>query len=113
MKQKSKRLFAIFSLVLSYVIAGCAAGPHSYLRSSGLKGDSLAKVAIIPFANLSPERDADKKVTYTMITHLLSSNYFDVVEMGETEKAIQDSKARKDQNLSVENIVAIGKATGA
>lgn len=93
--------------------SGCATHPSSYFRNGTSNSIERIRVAIIPFNNLSSQRDADMKITYALITHLLRSNFFDVVEIGETKKAMQDAKVRKDEELTVEQIKSIGNRIDA
>jgi TolB-like protein len=95
------------------MLQGCATGPSSYFRSSSTTVDNHVRVVIIPFRNLSTEKDADNKVVYSLITHLLKSNWFDVIEMGETQRALKESKVRKDDDLSLDEIKKVGEMTGA
>jgi TolB-like protein len=94
-------------------LIGCASGPTSYFRHKPLYPERCVRIAIIPFANLTAQREAGKKVTYALITHLLNSDYLDVIEMGEVYKAIKDAKVRKGEDLSVDNIKKIGQLTNA
>ena len=100
-------------IISSIMIAGCAVKPATYLRPRVSAEDNhRVKVALIPLVNLTTERDAEKKVTYAFITHLLSSHQFEVLEMGEMLKALKEAKLRPDEDLSIENIKKIGKAAG-
>lgn len=101
-------------LILGTVfLSGCLARPSSYFRSQETTPYSRVKVALIPFTNLSAERGADQKITYSLITHLLRSDYFEVVTMGETQKAMKDLKISRDEDLSIEQIKKMGAQTGA
>ncbi len=104
------RLAVIF--IAGIMVSGCAAKPSTYLRTRLSAEDHRVKVALVPLVNLTTERDADKKVTYAFITHLLSSHQFEVLEMGEMLKVLKDTKLRPDEDLSIDNIKKIGKATG-
>lgn len=106
-------LFRIWFLVIGILVSGCASGPSSYFRLKPASGETHVKAAIVPFTNLTSEKEAEKKVAYALITHLLSTNYFDIIETGEVQKAMRDAKVRKDEDLSLENIKSIGQLTGA
>lgn len=92
---------------------GCASGPLGYFHASPAPLVSRLKLAIIPFTNLTTEKDADKKVAYSLITHLINSDYFEVIEVGEVQKGLRDIKARKEEDLSAEDIKKIGQLVGA
>jgi len=114
LNKKKNRLLVTCSLFLvTFLIGGCATGPSSYFRNGEYSGDRHITVAIIPFTNLTNERSADRKVTSALVTHLLKTNYFDVIELGETERAIKDANVRPDEGLSREDINNIGRETGA
>ncbi len=112
-KTKLLKLFTIHCLLSTVVLSGCAGGPSSYFRKEELPPEAYVRVGTIPLVNLAAHRDADKKVVYSLLTQLLRTNYFDVVEMGEVDKAIKDAKVRKDAALSNDNIIRIGQLTGA
>lgn len=107
-KMKCKIMIQMIGLVF---LIGCASGPSSFYRSSLHYSDSRLKVAIVPFMNLTPEKDAGRKVSNVLITHVLKSGCFDVIEIGETLKAIKDAKIRSEESLSIEEIKQIGKLT--
>lgn len=109
--QFTKTVLNILSFVI--FISGCASGPSSYFRLKPVSKDAHVRAAIIPFTNLTSEKDAEKKIAYALITHLLNTNHFDVIETGEVQKAMRDGKVRKDEDLSLENIKSIGQLTGA
>jgi len=109
----TKQCLALFLIASVVFLTGCASGPSSYFRSSVYYAEDPLNVAIIPFSNLTSDRDAGKKISHIMVTHLLKSACFDVVEMGETLKAIKDARVRPDEGIDIDNIKNIGKATGA
>lgn len=114
MKNKITKSVYFGCLVLGMVwMTGCVSRPSMYIRSQPLDIDGHVKVAIVPFSNLTQERDADKKVTYSLITHFLKSTYFDVVPMGETQKALREAKVREGEDLALEQIKKIGELTEA
>lgn len=96
-----------------FFLAGCASGPSSFYRANPSYSDSHLKVAIVPFANLTSEKDADRRVASILITHVLKSGCFDVIEVGESFKALKDAKIRADESLSIDDIKKIGEITAA
>ncbi len=110
--RKSKALIFSVYFLLATFLSGCASGPSSYFRLKPFSPERHAKVGIMPFTNLTSARDADKKIANSLITPLLSSGYFDVIEMGEVQRAIKVAKVRKDEDLSLENIKKIGQLIG-
>ena len=107
-----KKCFASAFLLL-FFISGCATTPASYLRVNPHTDPHQVKIALVPFTNLTTENQADRKVTYALITHLLKNPSFDLIEMGVTQNAMNDAKARKDEPLSLDMIKKIGELTGA
>ena len=111
--KKKKISISVFCFLFLVFLSGCASGPSSYFRVKHFLPQRYVKVGIIPFTNLTSARDADRKISYSLITHLLKSNYFDVIEMGEVRRAMKDAKVRKDEDPSLKNIKKIGELIGA
>lgn len=71
----------------------------------------LERVAVLPFENLSSDRQAAPRATRLMITELLATGAVDVVEPGEVQAALN----RFGQRVTVpstEQIVALGESLG-
>jgi TolB-like protein len=75
----------------------------------------VQRVAVVPFENLSSDRQAGLRATRLTITELLASGAVDVVEPGEVEAAVAQITGRgpgRTVSPSTEQIVALGQALG-
>jgi TolB-like protein len=97
-------LFATFSLL---ILAGCGSAPLVFLNRS-YDFNYIERVAVIPFENLSQTQGTGEYATLMFITQLLATETFDVVEPGETVKALNDLSLARTNTLSVDQIVALG-----
>jgi TolB-like protein len=97
-------------------LLGCAGGIRP-TRFTNPKFDFsfVERVAVLPFENLSNDRQAGARATRLTITELLASGAVDVVEPGEVRAAlvrIQGADASRGILPSTEDVVALGKALG-
>jgi TolB-like protein len=72
----------------------------------------VERVAVLPFENLSDDRQAGYRATRLMVTELLASGAVDVVEPGEVHAALAKLpgyQPRRAPNPSTEQIVSLGK----
>jgi len=73
----------------------------------------VQRVAVLPFDNLSNDRQAGDRATRLTITELLASGAADVVEPGEVQAAliqIVGATAGRGVSPSTEQVIALGKA---
>ena len=71
----------------------------------------VERVAVLPFENLSNDRQAGARVTRLMITELLASGALDVVEPGEVQAALGKFGTRVAQRRTSRSIT-LGKDAG-
>lgn len=71
----------------------------------------VERVAVLPFENLSADRQAGLRATRLMITELLASGAVDVVEPGEVEGALARLGGSRTRP-NTEEIVILGQALG-
>ena len=95
-------------------LAGCA-GKMKTTQFTNPKFDFsyVERVAVLPFENLSSDRQAGPRATRLMITELLASGAIDVVEPGEVQAAMtkaQMGQAGRAGPPNTEQIVSIGKS---
>ena len=104
-----------------FVVCGLAAALTS-LSCSGTIGSTeftnpaidfsfVERVAVLPFENLSADRQAGLRATRLMITELLASGAVDVVEPGEVEGALARLGGSRTRP-NTEEIVILGQALG-
>lgn len=97
-------------------LAGCAPG----LRTTAFTNPNfdfsyVERVAVLPFENLTNDRQAGPRATRLTITELLASGAVDVVEPGEVRAAlarIQGSQASRGLQPSTDEVIALGKTLG-
>lgn len=73
----------LFSAALTVLLlAGCSSGSRLYVNPEA-DMTFYRRVAVVPFDNLSGERYASERVARALITELVMTNRFEVVEPGE------------------------------
>ena len=97
----------LFATVFLLILAGCGSAPLVFLNRS-YDFNYIERVAVIPFENLSQTQGTGEYATVMFITQLLSTETFDVVEPGETTKALNDLNLARTNTLTVDQIVALG-----
>lgn len=98
-----------FSIILSILIlsAGCAGGKNiKFYR--GVDIGEIQRVAVLPFKNLSSEKEAAERIRRTVIAELLSRGV-DVIEPGELTRVLRELEVRSTTALSIKDIQKIGK----
>jgi TolB-like protein len=98
-----------FSIILSILIlsAGCTGGRDVKFHRSAEIGE-IKRVAVLPFENLTSEKEAAKRIRRTVIAELLSRSV-DVIEPGEVTRVLRELEVRTTTALSIEDIQKIGK----
>lgn len=82
--------------------------PYVYLR----KGFSLEKserVAVLPFRNVSPKKEAGLVVANLFVAQLLHYQQFQVASPGEVTKAMSELKLVATENLPLASLRSLGK----
>lgn len=94
-------------------LAGCAGRiPATQFTNPKFDFSFVERVAVLPFENLSNDRQAGLRATRLMITELLASGAVDVVEPGEVETALaklQIGQPGRSAQPSTEQILSLGK----
>ena len=76
----------LVAIALSLALSGCGTTQQTkYLHKNADLG-AIAKVAVLPFENLTPERSAGDKVQKIFYLELLSADVFEVTEPGQVTK---------------------------
>ena len=103
------------ALVLSFtalVVTGCGSGMSATrFTNPGFDFGFVERVAVVPFENLTDDRQAAARATRLVITELLSSGAIDVVEPGEVQAAL-DKMGSRITTPSTEQVVALGQSLG-
>lgn len=101
MKSSVRLTFAAIA-ASAFLAAGCSdSGPSSRVFVKTKNGTRL-RVAVLPFDNVSSNQDAGRVMTNTIITYLLSTGAFDVVEPGVVNATLANEGVRITDGLTVE-----------
>ncbi len=92
--------------------AGCSGNPEpTRFTNPNFDFGFVTRVAVLPFQNLSSDRQAGARATRLMITELLATGALDVVEPGEVEAALGKFGTRVT-DPSKEQVIALGEQLG-
>ncbi len=85
----------MLTIGLTLVVSGCT-GSGTAIKSTVRKavGEERIRVAVLPLDNLSQKAGADRAVTQVIVTYLLASDLFEVVEPGHVNKVLLDLRIR-------------------
>ncbi len=84
---KTPVIYFLLVLLVAVIVVGCA-GPHVYIHPSpGL--DRIKRIAVLPFENFSKDDKAGDKVRVTFVIELLMVGSFDVMDIGEVDRILQ------------------------
>jgi TolB-like protein len=72
----------------------------------------LERVAVIPLENLSSDQGAAFRATRILVTEILSTDAFEVVEPGETARVLAKFGTVRTGELAQEELTSIGKELG-
>ena len=114
MRSKSKASSILLSLAAVCTLLGsCSSGMKSTeFTNPSFDFAFVERVAVIPFENLSTDRQAGLRATRLFATELLASGAVDVVEQGEVEAALAKlpgSQFGRYPALTKESILALGQ----
>ena len=96
----------IKSIIAGFVVMLCLSGCNDSGQSTRIflkNGTSKRlRVAVLPFDNVSRDQDAGRVITNTVITYLLSTGEFDVVEPGIVYATMGSENVRLTEGVTVE-----------
>ncbi|UCD64859.1 MAG: hypothetical protein JSW34_05345 [Candidatus Zixiibacteriota bacterium] len=103
-------------LIVALALLGVScAGGRTYVNPEADFG-FYSSVGVIPFANLTSDRNASDKVTSTFVTELLLLNTVSVANMGDLDKTLREvvkqDMANVMEELTSEQVKAIGELAG-
>lgn len=104
-------LVSVLGLLLGLLLtaAGCSSTlPTTQFTNPKFNFGFVERVAVIPFENLSNDRQAGPRATRLAVTELLASGAVDVVEPGEVQAAL-DKMGARITTPSTEQVVTLGK----
>lgn len=81
-------------------LAGCAAGPRLFVNADA-DMTLYRKLAVLPFSNLSAERFAAERVSRALMTELIISNRFQLVEPAVTAAGLEKLALPSDPTRAI------------
>jgi len=99
---KKGALFVKILMVFSALalISGCNDGGPSTQVFVKKPAGQRVRIAVLPFDNVSKDQDAGRVLTSTVITYLLSTGAFDVLEPGVVYSALQSQSIRFTEGIT-------------
>lgn len=108
-----RNLIVLLLVTAPLAIAGCGSSMKSTEFSNpNFDFAFVERVAVLPFENLSSDRQAGLRATRLTITELLASGALDVVEPGEVQAALTQTgtfQAGRTPIPSTEQIITLGQ----
>lgn len=109
MRARAAVLAALLAVAVS--AAGCASGPRLFVNADA-DMTLYRKLAVLPFQNLSAERFASERLTRALMTELIISNRFQLVEPAVTAANLEKMQVSADPNRPIpqEKLKELGAA---
>lgn len=110
---KTTRYLILLGVGLA-LLAGCNGGGPSTRVFVRREGQPRLRVAVLPFASASRDQDSGRVMTDAVITYLLASNLFEVVEPGLVDRAAAEIRfnPQAGQGLDSETLSALQQRLG-
>lgn len=110
-----KRLcLSLLPLMAVTAMISCG-GPRTYTNREADFG-FYDRVGVLPFSNLSSDRNASDKVTASFVTELLIGGEVEIANMGDVLKAfkttVKDDRGNLPEQLTIEEGMTIGRDAG-
>lgn len=110
-----KRLYLLLLALSTMLVVFSCGGPRTYVNSEADFG-FYEKVGVLPFSNLSGDRNASEKVTASFVTELLIGGEVEMANMGDLLKSfkttVKDDRANLPEQLTIEEGMTIGRDAG-
>lgn len=107
-----KRLYLILLMIPTLLVAFSCGGPRMYVNKEADFG-FYEKVGVLPFSNLSADRNASEKLTASFVTELLIGGEVEIANMGDVLKAfkttVKDERTNLPEQLTIEEGMTIGR----
>lgn len=97
-------------LISLLLIAGCTVSAKQVQPSDA--GRKIKKIAVLPFYNMSGQKDAGKIVANVFVTEMFKSGRFRVEEPGNIAQFMIQERSNTIGELEVEKIKILGKRLG-
>lgn len=95
------------SVVVMVSLAGCSLGRN--LERTQADSTDIARIAVLPFHNISGTRDAGKFVADAFVTELFRSTKFSVLEPGNIRQFLIQEKITVVGEMEIERVKLLGK----
>jgi TolB-like protein len=105
-----RKLAIIGPLCLMLLTLGCRGSMQVYYINPNFDFSYIKRVAVLPFDNLTQERNAEDIVRHLVINELLATELVEVVVPGEAIAAMNSMGIKSVSTLSEKQIKALGKA---
>jgi hypothetical protein len=106
------RVFASLLTIMALAMLLSCGGVHRTYVNPEADFGFYKKVGVLPFSNLSTDRNASEKVTSAYVTELLMGGKVQVASMGDLlvayKNVVKDERANLPEQLKVEEAQAIG-----
>lgn len=99
--------------VLMLLAIGCAAKTRTAYIDSATDFDSIRRVAVLPFENMTNDSAAGEKARRIFIIELLSLEIVEVVDPGEVLRVLAEKRIQNIDSLGDEQVKELGEAMGA
>lgn len=104
-----RKLAAIGALCLMLLALGCRGSMDVYYINPNVDFSYIERVAVLPFDNLTQEKNADGIVRHLVINELLASGLVEVVVPGEAIAAMNAQGIKSVSALNENQIKTLGK----
>ncbi|RMF93629.1 MAG: hypothetical protein D6734_09720 [Candidatus Schekmanbacteria bacterium] len=115
-KTKSEKLVKGFLWVGAFscllLFLSCTSIPTNYINPN-FDFSLVQRIAVLPIENFTQDQNAGEKIRRVVINEILSSQYVEVVEVGQVNRAIKEAKVEDLFNMSKEEFKKVGELTGA
>ncbi|HHN65961.1 MAG TPA: hypothetical protein ENK09_11420 [Nitrospirae bacterium] len=108
--RRCERYLVILLFLASVLVSGCASTTTGTFHiSENVDFSYIKRVAVLPFENLSDDKNAAEIVRQLVISELLASGLVEVVYSGDVMAALKRLNIKETTSLSTRQLRAIGK----
>jgi hypothetical protein len=111
LRNQGKRVSSGLLLLLAPLLLSCASAlPPVEFTNPRFDFAFVQRVAVLPFENLTGDRQAGFRVARLMVSELLATGAVDLVEPGEVISALERGNVKRFTTPSEEEVIALGEA---
>jgi len=112
-KTAKKKIFKIwlFLLIIVYVscFSSCKGMPANYINPN-FDFSLIQRIGVLPMENFTQDNNAGEKIRRVVVNEILSSQFLDVVEVGQVNRAIKEAKVEDLFNMNKEEYKNVGES---